>query len=225
MHNFHKRPPREYSTATIMSWASRRQTTRFKDRAYSLLGLIDIQMPHLYGEGSKAFQRLQSEIAKARNDPTIFLYDWEEWGDIFVGMSIRSPVTFGDEEKRHAYLWLEMPALQGEQIYTFLDNGCTIHQMAQTSSPKGYTTRKMIRSGIDWSLWAVCCIPLVEVVWSEKRGHPANEKHGQMKAVRRRRLFVAKRLKHPTRKWGFRRNRSILKEKFEVILVGSVLAT
>jgi len=37
--------------ANIMSWASRRQTSRPEDMAYCLLGLFDINMPLLYGEG------------------------------------------------------------------------------------------------------------------------------------------------------------------------------
>ena len=32
-----------------------RQTTRIEDMAYCLLGLFDVHMPLLYGEGRKAF--------------------------------------------------------------------------------------------------------------------------------------------------------------------------
>ncbi|KAK4150420.1 heterokaryon incompatibility protein-domain-containing protein [Chaetomidium leptoderma] len=39
----------------IMSWAAFRETTRPEDEAYSLLGLFDINMPLLYGEGEHAF--------------------------------------------------------------------------------------------------------------------------------------------------------------------------
>ncbi|RYP71817.1 hypothetical protein DL769_004623 [Monosporascus sp. CRB-8-3] len=38
------------SIATRMSWAATRQTTREEDKAYSLLGIFDINMPLLYGE-------------------------------------------------------------------------------------------------------------------------------------------------------------------------------
>ncbi len=47
------------SIATKMSWAALRETTRIKDIAYSLLGLFGINMLLLYGEGPKAFMRLQ----------------------------------------------------------------------------------------------------------------------------------------------------------------------
>ena len=51
------------SVGKRMSWASRRQTTREEDLAYSLLGLFDVNMPMLYGEGGRqAFLRLQHEI-------------------------------------------------------------------------------------------------------------------------------------------------------------------
>jgi len=47
------------SVAQRMSWASERETTRTEDLAYCLLGLFGVNMPLLYGEGSKAFLRLQ----------------------------------------------------------------------------------------------------------------------------------------------------------------------
>ncbi len=57
-----------------MSWASTRQTTRIEDQAYCLLGIFDVNMPLLYGEGDKAFLRLQEEIARSRNDLTLFAW-------------------------------------------------------------------------------------------------------------------------------------------------------
>lgn len=61
-------PLDHYSVAQRMSWAAGRKTTRVEDRAYSLLGLFDISMPMLYGEGTKAFRCLQEEIIKRSND-------------------------------------------------------------------------------------------------------------------------------------------------------------
>ncbi|KAI6032537.1 heterokaryon incompatibility protein-domain-containing protein, partial [Pisolithus marmoratus] len=62
------------SIAQIMSWAATRKTTRVEDRAYSLMGLFGINMPMLYGEGKKAFQRLQLEIIRASSDHSIFAW-------------------------------------------------------------------------------------------------------------------------------------------------------
>jgi hypothetical protein len=62
------------SVAQKFSWASRRQTTRVEDKAYSLIGLFGINMPLLYGEGKNAFLRLQLEIIKVSNDESIFAW-------------------------------------------------------------------------------------------------------------------------------------------------------
>ena len=43
----HKRPLETVSVATRMSWAADRQTTRIEDKAYSLLGIFDVNMPVL----------------------------------------------------------------------------------------------------------------------------------------------------------------------------------
>lgn len=57
-----------------MSWAAYRVSTRLEDIAYSLMGIFDINMPLLYGEKRKAFVRLQEEIVRANDDPTILLW-------------------------------------------------------------------------------------------------------------------------------------------------------
>ncbi|KAI1738951.1 heterokaryon incompatibility protein-domain-containing protein [Xylaria scruposa] len=62
------------SVAERMSWLSRRETTRTEDMAYCMLGLFDINMPLLYGEGSRAFIRLQEEIMKVSNDHSLFCW-------------------------------------------------------------------------------------------------------------------------------------------------------
>ena len=66
--------------AQIMSWAAYRTTSRVEDRAYSLMGLVDVSMPMLYGEGRKAFHRLQLEIIRTSNHgQSIFA-----WGNMTV---------------------------------------------------------------------------------------------------------------------------------------------
>jgi hypothetical protein len=54
-----------------MSWAVKRQTTRPEDQAYCLLGLFDVKMPLLYGEGAYAFIRLQEEILMRTDDDSL----------------------------------------------------------------------------------------------------------------------------------------------------------
>jgi hypothetical protein len=62
------------SIAQKMSWAAQRHSTRVEDIAYSLLGIFDVTMPLLYGEGSRAFLRLQEELIKSFDDQTIFAW-------------------------------------------------------------------------------------------------------------------------------------------------------
>lgn len=73
-------PPQlqHFSIATRMSWASHRSTTRVEDIAYCLLGIFDVNMPLLYGEGQKAFTRLQEEIIKGSDDHSLFAW-WPKW--------------------------------------------------------------------------------------------------------------------------------------------------
>lgn len=69
----------QFSVAQRLSWAGKRQTTRKEDAAYSLLGIFDINMPLIYGEGSKkAFDRLRRKIYK--NSKGKFRTKWEPFG-------------------------------------------------------------------------------------------------------------------------------------------------
>ncbi|KAI6038180.1 heterokaryon incompatibility protein-domain-containing protein [Pisolithus marmoratus] len=75
------------SVAQIFSWAADRTVTREEDRAYSLLGLLGVHMPMLYGEGKNAFRRLQLEIIRTSNDQSIFAWDWKRefgWSSSFL---------------------------------------------------------------------------------------------------------------------------------------------
>ncbi|KPI45601.1 Vegetative incompatibility protein HET-E-1 [Cyphellophora attinorum] len=88
----------EYSVAARMSWAAKRKTRRTEDAAYCLLGLFDVHMPLIYGEGLYAFRRLQEEIIKRDNDLTIFAWDpEEEFGpQVFLPMLAPTPACFSE---------------------------------------------------------------------------------------------------------------------------------
>ncbi|KAJ8115339.1 hypothetical protein OPT61_g2993 [Boeremia exigua] len=64
----------DFSIAERMSWAAGRQTSRIEDEAYCLLGILDVNMPLIYGEGKRAFIRLQEELLKSSNDASILAY-------------------------------------------------------------------------------------------------------------------------------------------------------
>jgi hypothetical protein len=70
------------SIAKKMSWASTRKTKRLEVIAYCLLGIFDINMPLPYGEGIKAFQKLQEEIMKPSDDHSILAWAQVEGVDV-----------------------------------------------------------------------------------------------------------------------------------------------
>ncbi|KAK8033992.1 hypothetical protein PG993_008987 [Apiospora rasikravindrae] len=91
------------SVAERMKWASKRRTSRAEDMAYSLLGIFDVNMPLLYGEGGvKAFIRLQEEILRTSNDQTIFTWRVPEMGmghkEYLWGLLAKHPRYFEDVE-------------------------------------------------------------------------------------------------------------------------------
>jgi hypothetical protein len=62
-------PLSHFNVNERMSWATKRETKREEDAAYSLLGIFDIHMPLIYGEGrKKALGRLHKEIKESLND-------------------------------------------------------------------------------------------------------------------------------------------------------------
>ncbi|OCK95021.1 HET-domain-containing protein [Cenococcum geophilum 1.58] len=93
-----RKPVGSVSIARRMSWASSRITTRPEDIAYCLLGIFNIRMPLLYGEGKRAFARLQEEIMKGSDDHTIFAwkaFDQFRRNDL-SGLLASSPNEFAD---------------------------------------------------------------------------------------------------------------------------------
>jgi hypothetical protein len=59
-------PMSQFSVEERMSWAADRQTSKEEDKAYSLLGIFEVHMPLIYGEGQRnSFRRLREEIDKS----------------------------------------------------------------------------------------------------------------------------------------------------------------
>ncbi|KAK2755524.1 hypothetical protein FQN54_006464 [Arachnomyces sp. PD_36] len=91
----HRKPLNWASVARRMSWAAHRQTTRIEDIAYCLMGIFSVNMPMLYGEGEKAFLRLQEEIMKESDDQSIFAWvDHEAAPTSLGGLLAASPSQF-----------------------------------------------------------------------------------------------------------------------------------
>ena len=82
-----------FSIAQRMSWASKRETTRVEDLAYCLMGIFGVNMPMLYGEGERAFVRLQEEIMRTSDDQSILA--WSNWvPNQGRGLLAASPAAF-----------------------------------------------------------------------------------------------------------------------------------
>lgn len=123
------------SIAKRMSWASNRQTTRAEDRAYSLMGIVGVAMPILYGEGENfAFRRLQRKI--------------DEW-------SAHASKLSWDETKSSGSLGLKsamVPAIRelstGVSTAITLDSGyASLPNPSESSKTKEIGERESILSG------------------------------------------------------------------------------
>ncbi|KAI9770814.1 MAG: hypothetical protein M1839_003040 [Geoglossum umbratile] len=59
----------QFAVNERLSWAANRETMRKEDRVYSLLGIFEVCMPLIYGEGEEsALKRLKKEINKPLED-------------------------------------------------------------------------------------------------------------------------------------------------------------
>jgi hypothetical protein len=84
-----------------LSWAPQRDTTRDEDQACCLFGIMGVNMPLLYGEGKRAFYRLQVELLKNTMDHTIFAWSLGPSSSLeaknpcrFVGILATTPRDF-----------------------------------------------------------------------------------------------------------------------------------
>ncbi|KAK0658043.1 heterokaryon incompatibility protein-domain-containing protein, partial [Cercophora newfieldiana] len=110
--------------ARRMSWAAGRETTRPEDIAYCLLGIFNVNMPLIYGEGARAFVRLQEEIIRQTSDLSIFLWKAKP-GDqrMYRGILAESPEEFATASttKRLAQYGIDSPE------YAITNKGVRIH--------------------------------------------------------------------------------------------------
>lgn len=113
------------SIAQRMSWASERTTTRREDLAYCLLGIFDVNMPMLYGEGGKAFVRLQQEIIRQSADHTIFAWPIPTSQTAQPGLLANSPAAF----KECQNVWVA-DSRQDRTPYNMTNRGLSIQLLA-----------------------------------------------------------------------------------------------
>lgn len=124
----------EVCVAERMSWAAHRLTTRAEDMAYCLMGIFDVNMPILYGEGlHSAFRRLQDEIMKASFDQTLFA-----WRQSYrsSGLLAHSPRDFANTPN----LGLWAPTMLSPTIVTnigILLRPCILHKDCYPNEEEG----------------------------------------------------------------------------------------
>ncbi|KAI7339257.1 hypothetical protein KC315_g1330 [Hortaea werneckii] len=128
------------SISERMSWAAGRETTRTEDAAYCLMGLFSVNMPLLYGEGRKAFQRLQEEIMRHSDDQSLFAWtDCDCTGDTESphGLLACSATAFGFAQ---ASSTVPYKSKRGRTPYAMTNRGLQIalHMMPLDNSETTY---------------------------------------------------------------------------------------
>ncbi|RAK97271.1 uncharacterized protein BO80DRAFT_193577 [Aspergillus ibericus CBS 121593] len=124
------------SVAERMSWASGRKTTREEDIAYCLMGIFDVNMPLLYGEGEKAFIRLQEEIIRNSDDQSLFAWSLTQggssWQNVPCGLLASHPSSFAN-----AGDIVPMTDHDSSTPYTFTNCGLNISLILRPFSDDG----------------------------------------------------------------------------------------
>jgi hypothetical protein len=129
------------SVAQRMSWASARTTTRVEDIAYCLLGIFEVNMPMLYGEGERAFLRLQEEIIKRSDDHSIFA--WPMQREKQSGLLANDPTAFANCQFVRV-----MTSRRGRSSYALTNRGLSVKLMATPYVTDTYIVRLDCADGL-----------------------------------------------------------------------------
>ncbi|KAI9059414.1 HET-domain-containing protein [Trametes sanguinea] len=111
----------EVSVARRMSWAARRETSRVEDEAYCLMGIFDVQLPIIYGQGRYTFVRLQEEILRRIPDATMLA--WGPRGDLtemMVGYRFVFPTAHATSFIENSCLFATRPAAFSDVSASFI---------------------------------------------------------------------------------------------------------
>ena len=110
------------SIAQRMSWASKRITSRPEDLAYCLLGIFSVSLDLRYGEGDRAFIRLQEEIMSRSDDESIFA-----WTDPKAPTNLEHGLL-ADTPSQFAESYDIIPAQRrGSEPFSMTNKGLSIH--------------------------------------------------------------------------------------------------
>ena len=99
------------SVANRMRWAANRMTTRMEDQAYCLMGLFNVNMTVIYGEGPLAFQRLQQEIMRnGYSDTSLFAWGPRLSSRPFHELGLELVLDPPDRQDNSSYLLAPSPS-------------------------------------------------------------------------------------------------------------------
>jgi len=84
--------PRTNDIMEKLVWVSHQKTTWIEDLAYCLIGIFDIPLTIMYGEGKKAFHGLQAEIVQHSHDRGLFI--WAGSPSSYNSMVAEGPTAF-----------------------------------------------------------------------------------------------------------------------------------
>ncbi|KPM43048.1 hypothetical protein AK830_g3522 [Neonectria ditissima] len=121
----------DFSIGRRMSWAAQLSASRPEDVAYSLLGIFGVSMTIIYGEGHRAFHRLQEEILRDTNDATLFA--WQSTGtQKYRGLLANSPSEFHHFSIHSQSMSLRVPGcIQTSSAGILIDDTFGVHNAGQ----------------------------------------------------------------------------------------------
>jgi hypothetical protein len=154
--------PELYQTASIarrMSWAAGRITTRIEDVAYSLLGIFGVNMPLLYGEGNRAFIRLQEEIMKGSDDHSLFA--WESAKSSTSSIGVRGVFASSPAEFKNSGQIIPFPEEGEISTYSMTNKGLQIQLPIQEPS-SGQGSIAVLNCHNENDFLSCIGIPLIE---------------------------------------------------------------
>jgi hypothetical protein len=125
------RPLQDFSVDERMSWGKHRNTTRQEDAAYCLLGIFDISMPLIYGEGrEKALLRLWKEIEEIQHLSSVLSKDAR--ADPFARRDNRRFKTFTSSFNDAPVDLLSIHFIERERELGLIQNA---HQVCEENAP------------------------------------------------------------------------------------------
>ncbi|KAH7078660.1 heterokaryon incompatibility protein-domain-containing protein [Paraphoma chrysanthemicola] len=170
-------PLSSFGVEERLSWAEGRSTKREEDMAYSLLGLFDVHMPLLYGEGkTKALNRLKKEVAEPMRhtppEPSMGVVNATSTTQHAVSQNVEMEdvepqATFVPQKPIDTDYLLSNPVFPNflhptitppQQPASFAAQALDIYQQSKHPPSDAYTQRK---ANLGWRMLSMSLLPRV----------------------------------------------------------------